>query len=212
MSKVEDRLWSELVRCHPDALELARTPQTPRQEQRRVRRAPFAIGGLGVAGAITAATLALTASTGSPAFAVTENADGSVTLTINELAGVSAANERLAKLGIRATVAREEPGCTTHAGTQVVPPPGTSYPAQERAIVQPLQSSAMAAWVIHPQAIPQGDTLSLVAQVKTLKGGASAEGFGAALFRGPAPTCVPASEERQPPESLLPGEERQAKS
>lgn len=188
MSKIEDRLWSELERNHATELALGSPTQLP--TQRRVRRAPFAIGGLGLAGAIVAAAVALTATSGSPAFALARNSDGSVTLTINQLAGVTGANEELAKLGIRARVARYEAGCVA-TGNRIAPTPGTPYPAQERTIVQPLVSGGVDAWRINPNAIPAGDTLSLIASKEPALNGATVEGFSAALYQGPAPACFP---------------------
>lgn len=203
MSKVEDRLWSELVRDHASELELAGTHRAPRQRRPRLRRTPLAIGGLGLAGAITAATLALTATTGSPAFAVTENEDGWVTLTINELVGVTGANEELAKLGIRARVARYEAGCTATHGELVRPAATLSTPpAEQGGIVQAVAGQGLAAWRINPSAIPPGDTLSLIATAEdsTNTGSFAFESFGSALYRGSAPACFPPPQNGPPPQ------------
>lgn len=202
MSKIEDRLWSELVREHATELELA--SPAPTHRQRRVRRSSLAIGGLGLAGAITAATLALTAATSPPAFALTQNADSTVTLTINELVGVTGANEQLAKLGISAHVARIEAGCTaTGQPTDPTGEPLETTPLEQDGILQSVPAEGIASWRINPSAIPAGDTLSLLATQRELvvHGGPApgsritAQSFGAALYRGQAPACYPPPQE-----------------
>ena len=54
----------------------------------------------------TAAALLLGASTSSPAFAVTRNADGTVTVDLMKPSGIAGANERLAAMGVRAQIRR----------------------------------------------------------------------------------------------------------
>jgi hypothetical protein len=51
--------------------------------------------------------LALSATTSPPAFAVTRNANGSVTVQLAKLSGIAGANHRLAALGIRARIITE---------------------------------------------------------------------------------------------------------
>lgn len=205
MSRIEDRLWTELVRDHAVELEFASPARAGRQ--RRVRRTLFATGGLGLAGAIAAASFVVTAATSSPAFALTQNADGTVTLTINELAGVTGANEELTRLDIRAHVARIEAGCT--ASDRPIAPiasngePLETKPVEANGIVQRVIGEGMNAWRIDPSAIPTGDTLGLVAtEHESIVSGGSAPGsrvtvesFGAALYHGRAPACFPPPQE-----------------
>ncbi len=183
MSKFEDRLWSELVREHGAELAGGEAPL----RRRRLRGAPLAAGGLLFIGALGAAALILTASGGpQAAFAVTENPDGSVTLTIDEIIGVSAANAELAKLGVRVRVRRVERGCTA------VGVPDGSHRAQ---VMKTVQMSKLAngfahiEWIINPRAIPPGDTLGLSAQ-RVQHGSVHAAATGIELYRGPAPVCV----------------------
>jgi hypothetical protein len=72
-------------------------------------------GSLASVGAVVALGLLLGAGASTPAYAVVVRPDGSVTLTLNELVGVGSANARLAELGVRARLAKVEPGCATKA-------------------------------------------------------------------------------------------------
>jgi hypothetical protein len=102
MSEFEDNLWLSVVREHGD--ELART----RRAERKYRRAPrpqlLAGTTLGLAAMATAAALLLGASASSPAFAVTRNPDGTVTVDLMQQSGIAGANKRLAAMGVRAQV------------------------------------------------------------------------------------------------------------
>jgi hypothetical protein len=188
MSKFEDRLWSELAR--EQGVRLAGREAPPRH--RRSRRAPLAAGGL-VTGAIIAAALTLTASSGpQAAYAVSENADGSVTLTLDETFGVFAVNSELARLGVRVRVRRIEPGCTA------VGVPDRAHRTQVMRSVQMRKLAdgfAHIEWVINPDAIPPGDTLGLSAQ-RAEGGPIPAAATSMELYRGPAPDCAPT---REPP-------------
>jgi hypothetical protein len=199
MSKIEDRLWTDLI-CEPGA-DQALAARQPPPVRRRAPRAPLAVGGLVLLGAIFAAALTLTASTSTtPAYPVTVNANGSVSVTLNEVLGVSGANEALARLGVRARIAQIQAGCT-QTGEKAFPPGHESHELQERMVETQDVGEGLAgqAWVIHPDAIPQGDTLLITAQLanggrpvathdgKPISVLASSVG----LYRGAAPTCQP---------------------
>jgi hypothetical protein len=103
MGEFKDRLWRELEHAHGD--DLARIDR--RADVRRVRRfGPRLLAGASLALAALAAAIAvalgLGAASTSPAFAVSRNSDGSVTVSITRPDAIAAANARLAALGIRA--------------------------------------------------------------------------------------------------------------
>jgi hypothetical protein len=76
----------------------------------------LAAGTTAAVAAATAAVLAISAATTAPsAFAVTDNPDGSVTITLNELTGVSDLNAKLASMGIAIRAVPVFPGCTATA-------------------------------------------------------------------------------------------------
>jgi hypothetical protein len=190
MTDFEDGLWSELVREH--GAELLHLGPRPRNRSRRAWRAPLAAGAVAVTGVIVAAALTITASNSPPAYALVVHANGTVTLTINELVGISPVNAQLARLGVRARVARVEPGCTAEGHfirTRLHLHPKSGLPVEPEKLRPGLGGIRM---VIHPSEIPPGDTLLLTARrMDGTHDGApfQALGMSMGLYRGPAPAC-----------------------
>jgi hypothetical protein len=217
MSSFEDRLWSELVREHGQTLAGTdarpssppwRSPSRPRRSQRPrdlpgprwSSRGLLAAVAAALAAVLTVGVLALTAKTTAPAYAVVVNRDGSVTLTIDELIGVSAANARLAALGVPARAAVIEAGCAVK-GVRVRFPPRASRNGLPEpwiaGMIRPEKSHpgfGGLGMVIRPAGIPRGDTLLLTARwLDSTHAGTPvrAVGLSFGLYRGPAPSCVP---------------------
>ena len=127
-------------------------------------------------GAATALALALTATNSAPAFAVARNADGTVTVTIHDVAGVGGANTLLAALDVSVRAVPAVRGCPAPAGRQ----PESLF--ADRALrLDPASSSV----TIVPSAIPAGDTLVLAATETS----SDHVALGVTLVRGPAPAC-----------------------
>ena len=99
MSTFEDRLWSELVREHADRMRLDGTT-TVRRGRRPAVLTGTALGATGLAGA--AALLVFGATKSTPAYAVTTHSDGTVTVTLNDVAAITALNAELTGDGIAA--------------------------------------------------------------------------------------------------------------
>jgi hypothetical protein len=181
MTSFEDRLWAELASEH--ATELAQRP-TP-QQHKPPRRLSGIAATLVLAGVLAASIAALTTSPSAPAYAVTRNSDGTVTVTIKELVGIEEANTQLEALGVHARAAGIEASCTTDLSKfKTLPIP----PDIEGSLIT-LGHAASAPVTITPSVIPTGDTLLLTAQQ-------IAPGFvamGLKLFRGPVPSCIPAT-------------------
>jgi hypothetical protein len=150
MSTFEDNLWHELVSEHQAEYARPMRATTGRPARRRLL-----VGtSVGLAGAATAAAFALTVGTVAPAFAGTSNPNGTVTVTISQIAGISGANTQLAALGVSATAVPIAPGCT--ATLQLLPkdPSGPILP-------QPSSAPPDSSITIDPSAIPAGDTVVL---------------------------------------------------
>lgn len=125
---------------------------------RHTFRRPRLAAGLGLAGAATALALILSA-TNAPAFAVTRNSNGTVTVTIDQIAGVSGANTELAALGVNARAVRIVQGCT--ATLQLLPrrtPSVILPPHGNPSVIHPHGSQSV---TIEPSRIPAGDTVVL---------------------------------------------------
>jgi hypothetical protein len=105
MSEFEDNLWLEVVRDHGH--ELARAGR--RGHTHRWATPPRLLAGttVGVAAIATAAVLLLGASTSPPAFAVTRNPDGTVTVSLKQQSGIAGANRTLAAMGVPAQIAAQ---------------------------------------------------------------------------------------------------------
>jgi hypothetical protein len=199
MSTIEDRLWMDLI-GEPEA-ELAIAAEQP-LPGRPLGRAPLAAGSVVLLAAAVAGVLALTAGPSTtPAYAVTANANGTVSVTLNEVLGVTGANEALARLGVRARIAQVEADCT-QTGENVRPVPGEAAHEQQEQIVEPQKVGEGLAginMIIHPDAIPPGDTALITAQLDnsgrpvTIFHGkqVSAASWTVGLYRGAAPTCQP---------------------
>jgi len=192
VSTFEDNLWRELVREH-HAEHAHPGPATTSGPARRLR---LAGASLGLAGVATAAALALTAGTAAPAFAVTSNPNGTVTVTINDIAGIAGANAELAALRVRARAVPIVQGCA--AALLPIPkvlPDGSPPPS----IDSTPQSGLPQSITFEPTEIPEGDTLVLAAK-QSAKGSANGVQMLDAIVQGSAPACVaPATGGKQLP-------------
>jgi hypothetical protein len=112
MTDFDEGLWARLVDEH-DAHHIA-LEAGPGQITKR----PLLLGGsvTALAGIVTVAVLAINATSAPPAYALTKNADGSVTVTINDLAtAIPELNARFAKMGIDETVVPARADCASSA-------------------------------------------------------------------------------------------------
>ncbi len=105
MSEFEDNLWVTVVREHGD--ELAHAERSAHTHRRASRPQLLAGTTAGLAAIATAAALLFGASTSPPAFAVTRNPDGTVTVNLIHQSGIAGANKKLAAMGVRARIAAQ---------------------------------------------------------------------------------------------------------
>src|SRR5579863_4172071 len=112
MSRFKEHLWRELVREHgADLARLSRPPSRGRRPRPRLLAGTTA----GLAGVGTAVALLLGVASSSPAFAVTQSHDGTVSVVIRQMNAVQLVNARLAKLGLRARFVPVLAGCAPPA-------------------------------------------------------------------------------------------------
>ena len=107
MTKFADNLWTNLTTQHGQPLAEANEPRARRRPGRLVA-AGAAVVALGVAGAIAGPSLFHSAPQ-AQAFEVVKNSDGTVTLTIKDVAAVDPANAELRRLGVRAKAVPTKP-------------------------------------------------------------------------------------------------------
>jgi hypothetical protein len=125
----------------------------------------------------------LSGGAGTPAYAVVQHRDGTVTITIRQLVGVEGADARLAQLGVPVRTVALETGCATKRGEFTIVP--MSSQLYER--IRRVHGIAGAQeFTITPDAIPAGDTLLLAAH----RIGHGLIAMETALYRGPAPPCL----------------------
>jgi len=169
MSSFEDHLWSHLVAEHGADVVRAKQPAS----RRRSRPLALTASAATVAAAL-AATLLLTATTNTPpAYALTQNADGTVTVTLNDIAtGIPALNAEFAKLGIRETAVPIVAGCTAKGAFEPVDAGSADMSAPQ---------------TVGNQWIPAGYNGFLAA--KQTAPGHVAIAIG--TMRGPIPSCFP---------------------
>jgi hypothetical protein len=129
MTKFTENLWSELVREHGPTLEHADRP-APGQPLLLRRPRLLAAGTLGLAGMGTALLLALSVGGAPPAYAVTTNSDGSVTVQINETSALPQANAKLTAMGIheQVTIYMAAGPAAVSGPVTCTPGPGTGSP------------------------------------------------------------------------------------
>jgi hypothetical protein len=108
MTKFADQLYDDLMREHGSLLADTRPPAAARRSVGR-RRVLLAASASGLAAAATAAGLAVGG--GGPAYALTTNSDGTITLAIYQASGIPQANAKLHQLGTEVVVVPIQPGC-----------------------------------------------------------------------------------------------------
>jgi hypothetical protein len=170
MTKFEDNLLADLMHEHASQLESVRRPAAGRRVGRSVWVAASALA----VAAVIAVGVNLTGS-GTPAYAVTDGADGTIIVSINKISGVDGANADLRRRGVRAAAVPMREDCTA---TLTWADAGPSH----------FPGGASTNGVRFNSAdIPDGDTMVLAARMSP-DGGVT---LSMNLVRGPAPACVP---------------------
>ncbi len=169
MTEFKDRLWRDLVREHGADLARISRPATRPRLRPRPRVLAGTTLGLTAAGTITALLLGATAST--PAFAVTKNPDGTISVTIRSAQGIAGANAKLASLGVRAQAVPALAGCPKRSAVppnaqvkQTPTPTKTAERIRQVLINIHARQPGLVSVAIKPGQIPAGKTLVLGAR------------------------------------------------
>ena len=177
MTKFADDLYDDLLDQHGAVLADLQPPVTPRRHP-VARRAVLAAGTGGLAVAATAGSLV--ALSGSPAYALTTNHDGSVNLAVYQEAGIAQASAKFRQLNDRVAVVPVRAGCPSISS---LPKPAVSLKGRYLAVATGL--SAKGEVTVNASNVPAGDLL-VIAVSRTGHWMATA----AVLTSGQAPSCV----------------------
>ncbi len=184
MTKFADQLLDDLMREHGPALAHARPPAA-RPRPAVTGRKLLVAGAGGVA--VAAAAGVLVAGGGTPAYAVTTHADGTVTLAVTKLSGIPGANGALHKLGDRVVVVPVEPGCPSLGSLRPPNVPLAGHPYVQTTVG--MGGSAAGSVTVNAKGIPAGDIL-VVGVETTTTGTTRSSMAGGRLTSPPAPSCV----------------------
>jgi hypothetical protein len=176
MTKFADELYADLMRQHGPALEDIR-PLAASRRHIASRRALLATGAGGLAVAATAGALA--AGGGTPAYALTTNSDGTVTLAVYQASGIAQANAKLHQLGDNVAVVPVRPGCPSLSS---LPKPAVRAKGM---LSMQTGKSRDGSITVDARGVPAGDIL-----VVGIKASAHSTETGGALTSPPAPSCV----------------------
>jgi hypothetical protein len=191
MTRFADQLFDDLM--HEYGPEMARVAMPAAPRRRVGTRTVLLTAGAGcLAVAAVVGSLVATGG-GAPAYAVTRNSDGAVTLSVYDQSGISGANQELVKLGDgRVVTVPVRVGCES-----ITSLPKASFaaekPGQSSGIVRPRDGvtvgtgkSGKGEVLIATPDIPAGDVF--VVAIRT-----TAQGTTIAttqLIKAPAPSCV----------------------
>jgi hypothetical protein len=182
MTKFEDRLFAQLMAEHGHRL---RAVQRPAPARRRVRRRVWLAGGAaGTVGAVTAAVMALGSAPAYAAYSVTQNADGTVSVSVYSASGVAGANAALHRMHARVVVVPARPGCPP-IGSLPRPRPAPHPPVWLRAGVNGNGHRSVSVKI--KGSIPAGDTMTLAFTGNPHSGGSVGAG---GIITGRVPRCV----------------------
>lgn len=207
MTRFTDQLFDDLMREHGPTLASAKVPAAPK---RHLARRPVLLTA-GAGGLAVAATVgALVAGGGTPAYAVTANANGSVTLAVYDQSGIAGANAALHKLGKPVVVVPVKSGCPSITSLPLVPRDAGYVPLQENVTTSGSGSVTVSvpgggpSFTASGQGIPKGDVALVLVQPtsrgtlmwgeavgqETAKGVKALVVKAETLTKAPAPSCV----------------------
>lgn len=175
MTKFADQLFDDLMREHGPELAYTGPPARPRRHL-PARRTLLASGGTLVAAGAVAGTLL--AGSGTPAYAVTKNPDGTITLAVYQQAGIAQANARLRQLGDKQVVV-----VPVEAGCPKPPPPAVSIHGVRISVR--FDHTRDGSVTVNARGIPAGDIL-----VVGMQAGGHSRNEVAIVTSPPAPSCI----------------------
>lgn len=170
------------MREHAATLQRTELP-APSARHSAIKRGALLAGGAGTLAVGVTAGLAAFGGGAAEAFAVTPHPDGTVTVSISDLSGVSGANARLQDLGDRVVVVPIKAGCPSISS---LPSPAVTPGRTSGSVTASKESGTI---TIDAQGIAQGDLMVLA--VQQTDGSIHIAGR---LTAPPAPACLSISQ------------------
>jgi hypothetical protein len=190
MTKFSDQLLDDLMREHGPALAHARPPAA--RPRHAVTGRKLLVAGAGGVAVAAAAVGVMVAGGGTPAYAVTTHADGTVTLAVTKLSGIPGANGALHKLGDRVVVVPVELGCPSLGSLRPPNVPLAGHPYVQTTV------GIGGSVTVNAKGIPAGDIL-VVGVETTTTGTTHGSMGGGRLTSPPAPSCISLPAQPAPP-------------
>jgi hypothetical protein len=177
MNKFSDQLFTDLMNEHGPAL--AGTVLTGTRQRHPVRRAALLAGGAGTLAVALTAGLTLTGGGASPAYAVTKNPDGTLTIAVSSPSGIAGANATLHAMGEHVYLVPVKAGCPS---IDSLPQP--VYPDNAQ-VSMSIASDANGSITVDASGVPAG-AIVVVAVDETSTQGEMSGG----VTLPPPPSCV----------------------
>ena len=161
MTKFADQLFDDLMREHGPTLRAVSRAAPPPTRARATRPVWVTAGAATVVGAVTGGLVLFGG--GSPAYAVTENPNGTVGVKVGQLSALKDLNVKLKSLGLPIVAVPAKPGCVD-VGTLV------DKSAAHHPITASAQTGSDGSITVDVKSVPKGDS-ALVTFQATAGGG-----------------------------------------
>ena len=155
MAKFADQLFTDLMAEYRPALDETELPE-PHARRRVAKPVWFSGGFVTIAALVTTVLLVFT--TGAPAYAITQNSDGTVTLTLNQLKALAQATAALHSMGRSAAA-----GCQLNSSAIFSPSSTDSVTIDPKKITSGIEGMLVAAtgkdgsprlgWILVPSSV-----------------------------------------------------------
>ncbi len=179
MTTFADQLFDDLMHEHGAALQSRPGPEAVPSRHRGTRPIWVTTGLATTAAAITGG-LVLFGGAATPAYAVTQNPNGTISVSVSQASAIGAANAKIKKLGVRAVVVPVGAGCPSLDSLVVHNQRGGPVSVSAR-----VQDGHVSSVSVSAKGIPAGQILVLAFD------GSSGGMVGASgVVAGAAPSCV----------------------
>lgn len=187
MTKFADQLFADLMREHGDALrsQPERPAAAAARPRRRAARPAWLTAGIATATGAVAGGLVLFGGAAAPAYAVTQNSNGTLSVSVKQASAIDAANATLKAMGVKVVVVPVRPGCPT-LGTLPLGGPGAPKTPETRiSVAVSGHDGAVDSITVDAKGVPSDETLVLA--FENSDGGVFG---GTGLVVGKVPSCV----------------------